>query len=274
MIQWPLTSTRLVRGGRVKPSALPTDSIRAPRTTTTAFGSGGPPEPRSAWRPLTRPVGRVRRGSPAAERERGERARCGENSPRPGRGAGRWVCVAGDASGSRATCILVPMTDPELHPADSAARRAPLPISDYGLIGDMRTAALVGLNGAIDWCCLPRFDSGSVFAALLDPIGAAPGRCGPRCLDLHPALPPAHQHPGNDLPHLRRHGDPDRLHAGGRGRPSVRPASRDPPPACERCAGRCRWRWSSRRGSSTARGPLGWSSSAPGSSPPTGPTRC
>lgn len=42
------------------------------------------------------------------------------------------------------------------------------PISDYGLISDMHSCALVSKAGSIDWCCLPRFDSRAVFSRLLD----------------------------------------------------------------------------------------------------------
>ncbi|MET0190714.1 MAG: glycoside hydrolase family 15 protein [Pseudonocardia sediminis] len=43
-----------------------------------------------------------------------------------------------------------------------------LPIAEHGIIGDLRSAALVGTNGTVDWFCAPRFDSPSVFASLLD----------------------------------------------------------------------------------------------------------
>jgi len=42
------------------------------------------------------------------------------------------------------------------------------PIENYGIIGDLHTVALIGLNGSIDFLCFPEFDSPSVFAALLD----------------------------------------------------------------------------------------------------------
>jgi hypothetical protein len=56
--------------------------------------------------------------------------------------------------------------------ASAGVGRAPraryLPIAEHGLIGDLHTVALVGTEGTIDWYCCPRFDSPSVFAAILD----------------------------------------------------------------------------------------------------------
>lgn len=55
------------------------------------------------------------------------------------------------------------------------------PLEAYGLIGDSRTVVLVGADGAIDWACLPDFDSPAQFAALLDP------RAG--CFTVRPTEP-------------------------------------------------------------------------------------
>jgi Domain of unknown function (DUF5911) len=49
-----------------------------------------------------------------------------------------------------------------------ARRDRYLPIAEHGLIGDLHTAALVGTDGTIDWYCCARFDSPSIFAAILD----------------------------------------------------------------------------------------------------------
>ena len=55
------------------------------------------------------------------------------------------------------------------------------PIENYGLIGNMRTSALVGMNGSIDWHCFPHFDSPSVFAAILDDQKGGHFKIAPAC---------------------------------------------------------------------------------------------
>ncbi|HEX7003355.1 MAG TPA: glycoside hydrolase family 15 protein [Trueperaceae bacterium] len=67
--------------------------------------------------------------------------------------------------------------------SDPAARYKP--IEEYGVIGNLRTVALVGRDGSMDWCCLPELDRPSIFAAILDsrkggrfrvaPVGAERG---------------------------------------------------------------------------------------------------
>jgi GH15 family glucan-1,4-alpha-glucosidase len=63
------------------------------------------------------------------------------------------------------------MTDssPEAQMID--ARKGFRPISDYGLLADCNTAALVDRDGSIGWLCLPRYDSPAVFTQILDPEG-------------------------------------------------------------------------------------------------------
>src|SRR3712207_5104643 len=60
------------------------------------------------------------------------------------------------------------------------SRTPPSKIEDYALIADLQTAALISIDGSIDWFCLPRFDSSACFAALLGGPEAGRWRIAPK----------------------------------------------------------------------------------------------
>ena len=65
------------------------------------------------------------------------------------------------------------MSDPETHTAPNARRERFPPIGSYGFLSDCETGALLSIDGSIEWLCLPRFDSPSIFAAVLDRAAGA-----------------------------------------------------------------------------------------------------
>ncbi|MBW3672165.1 MAG: glycoside hydrolase family 15 protein, partial [Acidobacteria bacterium] len=68
-------------------------------------------------------------------------------------------------------------------------------IEDYAMIGDCQTAALVGIDGSVDWLCLPRFDSGACFASLLGDADDGHWRISP----VQPVVATRRQYRGDTL---------------------------------------------------------------------------
>jgi alpha,alpha-trehalase len=86
----------------------------------------------------------------------------------------------------------------ELRPQSAAATSPFTPNADYGFLSNCHTGALVAPDGAVDWLCVPRFDSPSVFGSLVD-RSAGTFRLAPFNINRPAARV---YEPGRDVPHL------------------------------------------------------------------------
>ena len=121
-------------------------------------------------------------------------------------------------------------------------------IEDYALIGDTHTAALVGKDGSIDWMCVPRFDSGAVFSALLGTPEHGRWQLAPAggIRSVERRYHGAHARARDHVPHRRRRGARHRLHADPASRRRGRADRRGRLAAGSRCT------WTCTSGSTTA----------------------